>query len=178
MHPEEPEQSQWLEDNLLPHETMLRAWLKSRFSSSCDIDNIVQESYIRVLETNKHTEIKSPKAFMFATARNLALDSMRHSSVSRAEYLDQLAISKFEDKGIDIPETVARRQELELLTKAIQALPDRCRQVFTLRKVYGMSQKNIAQLMSISIHTVSAQLTIGLQKCTNYMKTFRETDSN
>jgi RNA polymerase sigma factor (sigma-70 family) len=73
----------------------------------------------------------------------------------------------------DVAETVARNQELELLTEAIQALPDRCRQVFTLRKVYGLSQPDIAGKLGISTHTVSAQLTIGVRKCTEFMARFR-----
>ena len=59
-----------------------------------------------------------------------------------------------EDDGI--PESVARNQELELLTQAIQSLPDRCRRIFTLRKVYGLSQADIAQRLGISENTVSA----------------------
>jgi RNA polymerase sigma-70 factor (ECF subfamily) len=73
----------------------------------------------------------------------------------------------------DVAETVARNQEIELLTEAIQSLPDRCRQVFTLRKVYGMSQPDIAKKLGISTHTVSAQLTIGVHKCTEFMARFR-----
>jgi RNA polymerase sigma-70 factor (ECF subfamily) len=73
----------------------------------------------------------------------------------------------------DVTETVARNQELELLTEAIQSLPDRCRQVFTLRKVYGLSHAAIAAKLGISEHTVSAQLTIGIQRCTHFMERYR-----
>jgi RNA polymerase sigma-70 factor (ECF subfamily) len=45
--------------------------------------------------------------------------------------------------------------------------------VFTLRKVYGMSQPDIARKLGISEHTVSAQLTIGVQKCTQFMAKYR-----
>jgi RNA polymerase sigma factor (sigma-70 family) len=77
------------------------------------------------------------------------------------------------EEGEGIPETIARNQELEILTEAIQSLPDRCRQIFTLRKVYGLSQGEIARTMGISECTVSAQLTIGVQKCTEFMRRCR-----
>ena len=68
----------------------------------------------------------------------------------------------------DVATDVARAQELELLTKAIQSLPARCRQVITLRKIYGLSQKEVAAQLGISEHTVEAQGTIGLRKLGEY----------
>ena len=153
---------------------MLRAWLQSRFRDGTDFDDILQEAYLRVLKAHADGHLQSPKAFLFAVARNLALDRLRRQQVARTEPLghgDQWDALFDED---DVTETVARNQELELLTQAIQALPDRCRQVFTLRKVYGMSQAEIAAQLGISEHTVSAQLTIGVHKCTEFMARFRE----
>jgi RNA polymerase sigma factor (sigma-70 family) len=73
------------------------------------------------------------------------------------------------EEGEGIPETVARIQELEILTEAIQSLPDRCRQIFTLRKVYGLSQAEIAQRLGVSENTISTQLKIGVRKCMDFM---------
>jgi len=158
---------------VLPHEPMLRAWLQSRFQSETDFDDILQESYLRVLRAHADGQLQSPKAFLFAIARNLALDRLRHRQVARTDNLvqnEQWDVLLGDD---DVAETVARNQELELLTEAIQSLPDRCRQVFTLRKVYGMAQPDIAKKLGISTHTVSAQLTIGVQKCTEFMARYR-----
>lgn len=44
------------------------------------------------------------------------------------------------------------------MTEAIQSLPDRCRQIFTLRSVYSMTQREIAEKLGISDRTVAAQL--------------------
>jgi DNA-directed RNA polymerase specialized sigma24 family protein len=72
MPPEDPEISRWFQRNVQPHEPMLRAWLRSRFSSENDIDDIVQESYVRLLRARDTGALNSPKAFLFAIARNLA----------------------------------------------------------------------------------------------------------
>jgi RNA polymerase sigma-70 factor (ECF subfamily) len=77
------------------------------------------------------------------------------------------------EESDSIPEIVAHNQELEFLTEVIQSLPDRCRQAFTLRKVYGMAQRDIAARLGISEHTVSAQLTIALHKCTAHFARYR-----
>lgn len=152
---------------------MLRAWLRSLFPTEGDIDDIVQDAYIRILRAHAAGEMASPKAFLFATARNLARDRFRHRHVARAESLVENQALAVLEEADGIPETVARNQELEMLTEAIQSLPDRCRQIFTLRKVYGLSQSEIAAKMAISECTVSAQLTIGVQKCTVFMARFR-----
>jgi len=170
MTPDYSDETQWFEEHLQPHEPMLRGWLKSRFPEDCDIDDVLQESYIRVLNARKKGELRSPKAFLFATARNLAVDVVRRQNFLNAEALVESDSLSVLDGDEGVRERIARNQELEMLTKAIQALPERCRRIFTLRKVYNLSQAEIAAKMGVSVHTVSAQLTIGIRKCRDYMK--------
>ncbi len=53
---------------------MLRAWLRAKFPSLTDPDDLVQETFSRVLQARGTAPIASAKAFLFTTARNLALD--------------------------------------------------------------------------------------------------------
>ena len=89
MPPENSVQSQWYREYLQPHEPMLRGWLQNRFANRIDVDNIVQESLLRVLKAKEVNDIKSPKAFFFATARNLALDVVRRSKVVQFDSLTE-----------------------------------------------------------------------------------------
>ncbi len=157
----------WFAEQVLPHEPMLRAWLRSRFPRGVELDDLVQEAFARVLRARANgAAMRSPKAFLFATARNLALDALRHRAVSGEDTLVPFESLDVLDGSDGIPETVDRHEKLERLTIAIQSLPERCREVMTLRKVYGLSQKDIAARLGISECTVSAQLTIGVRKCT------------
>lgn len=63
-------------------------------------------------------------------------------------------------------ESVGRQQELQILAQAIMSLPPRCREVMIMRKVYGWSQKEIAERLDISENTVEAQVRTGVRKCT------------
>ena len=132
-----------------------------------------QEALVRVCQAWERGEVQSPKAFLFATARNLALDQVRRQKIVPMISLVETDTQAVLEEGASIPDLVARNQELEFLTEVIQLLPDRCRQVFTLRKAYGMSQKEIAAQLGISEHTVSAQLTIALHKCTAHFARYR-----
>jgi RNA polymerase sigma-70 factor (ECF subfamily) len=118
--------------------------------------------------------VNAPKAFLFATARNLALNAVRSAKVRGDDVEFSGETVDFLDQRPDAGEAVARYEELEILTQAIQALPDRCRQIITLRKVYGMSQAAIAEKLQISARTVNAQLSIGINKCAAYVGRYKE----
>lgn len=166
-NPQEPER--WFEENVLPHEAALRAWLHGRFPSLSDADDIVQEAFARVLRAHAAGEIASPKAFLFTTARNLAIDSFRRGNGTALESIADLASERVLESVPSVSETVSHKQELEILTQAIQSLPERCRQVLTLRKIYGLSQKQIAAQLGISEHTVEAQVGIGVKRCAEFL---------
>lgn len=167
---EKSEESIWYSKYLQPHEPVLRAWLSSRYASGLDVDDVVQEATIRVLRSREGEDLKSPKAYFFATARNLALDRARRVKVVFDEEVMIRNSADLIDERESVSETVARNHELEILTEAIQSLPERCRQVFTLSKVYGMTYNEIAVEMGITFNTVSAQISIGLSKCTEFMR--------
>lgn len=174
MPPEDSKDGHWFATQLLPHEDMLRAWLKSRFPASIDVDDVIQEAYLRVLKAKDKGEIRAPKAFLFATARNFALNAVRASVVRGENRYQELEDLEVIDERVGVAETVEHNQELEILTRAIQSLPDRCRQIFTLRKVYGMPQRDIAKKLGLSPRTVNAQISIGINKCMAFVERYSE----
>jgi RNA polymerase sigma factor (sigma-70 family) len=170
MPPQDSQDYRWFADQLQPHEAMLRAWLKAQFPAAADIDDLVQEAYMRVLRARTTAPIASPKAFLFATARNLALMQLRHRKVERIDPLAETDCSLILDESSDVSGAVAHAEELQFLSQAIQSLPARCRQILSLRKIYGMSQRDVAAQLGISEHTVEAQGTIGLRKLAEYFE--------
>ena len=177
MPPEYSDHGRWFAQELQPHESVLRAWLKNRFPSGLDIDDIVQEAYICTLRVKdqrdqESRELESPRAFLFGVARNLALKSMRSRRVRGDDAVVEINQLEVLDEREDVQEIVSRDQELNLLTSAIQALPDRCRQIFTLRKVYGMTPREISKELGISTRTVNSQMQIGLNKCAKFMAVY------
>jgi RNA polymerase sigma factor (sigma-70 family) len=164
MPPIDADALRWFAEELQPHEPMLRSWLRSRVPAEFDLDDIVQEAFVRVLRARETGEVRSPKAFLFATARNIALMQVRHRNVERAESLAEIDESSILDETADVRDSVARSQEIELLTKAIQSLPKKCRRIVTLRRIYGLSQKETAAELGIAERTVEHQTAIGLHK--------------
>jgi RNA polymerase sigma-70 factor (ECF subfamily) len=174
MPPQDKELARWYADEIQPHESMLRAWLQGRFSLGTNVDDILQEAYLRAVKARDKGVLHSPKAFLFKAARNLAIDHFRKKSNSQSESLANLESSNVIYLSDSIPEVVSRNQEYSILNKAIASLPEKCREIFTMRRVYGMSQMEISEALGISRNTVSAQLTIGLRKCGEYFKRYNE----
>jgi RNA polymerase sigma-70 factor (ECF subfamily) len=159
----------WFAEHVQPHEPELRAFLRRHFPTVQDIDDLVQEAYVRLIRAHHAGTIAEPRAYLFRTARNLACDLFRRRRPVSIEALEETQrLSVVEDKA-DAAETASHAQEIELLIEAIHALPTRCREVITLRKLHGLSYREIAARLGISENTVNAQLAIGLVRCRHYL---------
>lgn len=164
------EDARWFAEEVQPHEPSLRSYLRNVFPSLPDIDDLVQESYARLIRARKAGHVSYAKAFLFTTARNAALDFFRRRKVVSIDGVaDLAALSVVEDRP-DAADAVNRQQELALLAEAVGALPSRCRQVLTLRLLYGMPHREIATELRISEHTVKAQLAKGMRRCADYFE--------
>ncbi len=170
MKPKDSEQARWFIDEVLPQEKDLRAWLGGRFPSLKDVDDLVQEAFSRLLKAHDSGPIVNPRAFLFVVARNLALNQLRHLRYERPQGANEVDPLSIIDEVNSPPESLASKEEFQHLIQAIQSLPERCRQVMTLRKIYGLSQKEVAKKLGISVHTVEAQGSIGLRKCIDYFR--------
>lgn len=172
MPPENPNAARWFAEEVQPHAGEVRAWLRGKFPALSDPDNLVQESLARVWQVHESSVVDSPKALLFTTARNLALDELRRRQIVTFEPVAEIAELPVYEDGPTAADAAAHNQELEFLTKAIQSLPDRCRQVLTLRKIYGLSQKEIAASLGIAEHTVETQVATGMRKCAVFLARF------
>jgi len=166
---DDPESARWFAEELQPHAGELRAWLRNRYPALTDPDNIVEEALVRAWQTRDREAVESPKALLYTLARNLALDELRRRQIVTIDAVAEMAELSVYADGATAAEVAATNQELEILTKAIQSLPERCRQVLTLRKIYGLSQKEIAAQLGIAEHTVEAQVGLGMRRCAQFL---------
>lgn len=161
--------ARWFAVEVKPHERSLKAYLRSVFPGFPDVDDLVQESYVRLIRAREKGRVSYAKAFLFTTARNAALDFFRRRRVVSIEGVEDVARLGVLEDAPDAGETVNRQQELALLAEAVRQLPARCRQVMTLRMLYGLSHKEIAAQLRISDQTVKAQLAKGMRRCAEYL---------
>ncbi len=162
--------ARWFAEHVQPHEPALRAYLLSRFSTLPDHDDLVQETYLRMLRARWRVRLATARAFLFATASHLAIDRFRRRRVAQQVPLDTLAGAP---EGGAIPhaaELLEQRQRHELLAEAVTALPPRCREVMLLRYRDGLPCKEIARRLGVSTETVKSHLTKGVGDCIGFFQ--------
>jgi len=162
-----PSLTQWFAEELQPHEAALRAYLHGLVPAS-EIDDLVQETYARLLRVRARGPVASARGLLFATARNAARDLFRRRATANTFPIAEMDESRVFDDAPGVAETVSRRQETSLLTSAITDLPPRCREILVLRKFENLSHREIAQRLGIAEHTVEAQLTKALHRCAEF----------
>ncbi len=144
----------WLAERIFPHEPALRVWLSRRTAAGMDVDDVVQETYAILAGLEAVDHIRNPRSYMFEVAKSVILQSLRRSQVVTFEALAEFdgLQTPSEDPS---PETAtADRQELGRVAALIAALPPRPREVFILRRIHGLSQKEIASRLNLAESTV------------------------
>ena len=170
MPPEDSKAARWFTEEVQPHEASLRGYLRHSLKSFADVDDLVQECYARILRERGRSEVRSSRAFLFTVARNAVRDLLRRRAVSDAIPITETAALNVLEECPNVVDFVSRREELAILTEAIRALPERCRDVFLLRKIQGMSQKQIAAHLGITENTVETLVAKGARRCAEYLR--------
>jgi len=158
-------------DGLLEVFTALRgriAGVVLRIAPPQEVEDIVQETYVRVCQSKNRDAIRKPQSFLFRTAQNLALDHMKRAERRLTSNSDQLDEVDFTNNGQPIDTTfeqVASDEKFVQFCEAVRRLPQQCRRAFVLKKVYGRSQREIAQEMNISENVVENYIALGMKRC-------------
>ena len=155
------------------------ARVASRIVPPRDIEDIVQETYVRLCQVKKKEDIREPSSFLMKTARNLALDHVKRAESRLTSSVEEdLETGYGEGQNLaDQPfEQVASNEEFAHFCEAVRHLPLQCRRAFVLKKVYGYSQREIAQELNLSESTVEKHIALGIKRCTYYMMEHFEQD--
>jgi RNA polymerase sigma-70 factor (ECF subfamily) len=164
------EQARWFTEHVQPHEPALRAYLSKRFPTLPDHDDLVQETYVRMLRVRDPSRLEYAKAFLFTTARNAAIDLFRRSGRVAHTPIDDSAELRPLEEPVGVVESLERQQRLEVLLEALGGLPERCREVMMLRYLDGFACKEIAAHLGISLGTVKNHLLKGVHACVRHFE--------
>jgi RNA polymerase sigma-70 factor (ECF subfamily) len=146
------------------HDSLIR-FLRRRLGSAEDASDVAQEAYVRMLQYEGSTTIRSPSSVLFRIAINVANDMGR---AEQARHISSLCRIDDVELPSDLPtpeREIASMQDLELLYEAIERLPPKCQQVFLLSRVQGMTYPEIARHCGISVKMVEKHIGRALAVC-------------
>jgi len=159
------EQARWFVDEIHAHEGRLRAFVRSTFPMLPDVDDVVQESYLRVWKTRATQPIHSARAFLFLVARRVALNLLDRQRTSPLVAVSDLAGLPEANDTLDPAQAASRREKVQLLAESLARLPPRCREVMVLAKIERLSHREVARRLGLSERTVAEQVARGVKRC-------------
>ena len=148
----------WIEQNIMPHEMQIRAWLSRNRVRNLDVDDIVQEMYARIASQNTFDEIRVPIRYAMQVAYSIMVSHLRRMktvTITAKADLDELGLSAPEASAED---DLVHRDELREVTEALATLPERTRDILLLRRVEHLSLRETAARLAISEKTIEKHM--------------------
>jgi RNA polymerase sigma-70 factor (ECF subfamily) len=153
MHPAD-ERAVWLSKHVLCHEPALRAWLCRKRIDGLEIDDIVQDTYARLIAVASVDEIRNVRNYVFQTAHSVLVSYIRRSKVVDLQTVNDIDALAIVSDEVSPEAQIIGRDELRRLAQAISNLPRRVQDVFVARRIRGMSQREAANALGLSENTI------------------------
>lgn len=166
---EKLDQARWFAEEVEPHGGALRSYLCRSFPGVRDVDDLVQESFLRIWTARAARPILCARAFLFRIGGNLAVDLIRRTRVSPIEVRDLSTVTVVEEKA-NAADALTTSEKIELVAEAVAALPAACREIVILRKVQGLRQREVALRLGLSERTVEVQVARGMKRCAEFLR--------
>lgn len=128
-----------------------------------DAENIVQDFFLYLWERKEILpELQQPDAYLFSAVKHRCLNFLRSqlSIVDRRQPLSDIMEQEFKLKLYSLQLLDDSQMSIDEVEKqicrAIDSLPERCREIFVMSKLKGMKYREIAESLGISQNTVEA----------------------
>ena len=137
-----------------------------------DAENIVQDVFTELWERKELLTYAEMNwvALLFTSIKNKCIDLLRHrivvqEAVNRMQEEYQITLRMKLDSLEIFDQSILSEQDIEqLISEAIDSLPEKCRKIFIKSKIEGKKQKEIADELNVSIKTVENQMNIAYKK--------------
>lgn len=161
--------NEWFTREVLPLEPLLMRFFRRNWRSESDLADLRQELYVRIYEFGLKEIPLQTKPFVFMAARNLLINHVRRARIVSIEAMADLDAMNIAVDMVTPEREISARDELRQLQIGLNNLPPRCREVVTLRRIEGLSQREVAEKLSVGEDTVEKQMMYGMRALINFM---------
>ncbi len=135
-----------------------RRWVRDEDTA----EDLVQDFFVHLWIEGHRLEITSSlKSYLFASIRNRSINHLKHNQVKKQyeNYITDLRSESLQSTEWEFSEA----ELTELIKKAMEKLPPRCREIFCLSRFEGKNNVTIAEMLGISKRTVELQISNALK---------------
>jgi RNA polymerase sigma-70 factor (ECF subfamily) len=143
----------------------LRLFVGRTLRNATDCEDIVQDAFVRTWRALAEDRARSPRAVLFKTARNLALNHIRNSRARTCDTTRAALNDAFMRPVATAEEDMIASEQAEGCRQLLEGLPARCREAFMLRVVDELSYHDMSKVMRLSISTIEKHIGKGKQIC-------------
>lgn len=136
-------------------------------------EEVVQDTFYNIWKNRATLNIKtSLKSYLFTAIRNNCLQVLRTRSLD-IKY-ENYYKSHYENSSITPSDELNAKELSDVINKALNSLPERCREIFKMSRYDGLKYHEIAEKLSISIKTVEANMGKALKHFRSHLKDYAE----
>lgn len=154
------------------HQGALKRYLARCLRNAHDIDDVLHDTFVRAFATEIRTPVRAPKKLLFTAARHLVINHHTKKSHANTDYLEDTSPAPVlvDTDAIPADDQLDGRKKLRAFSLAVAQLPETARKVVVLRKFEGLTHKEIALRLDISISGVEKHVASGLLECAKHLR--------
>lgn len=134
------------------------------------VDDLLQDAVVRLLHYQKTNTVRHPKAFLYRTARNIAVDRARHRQMAATDTVEDNILGQIADLQPGPAAITEAKARLHHLEQGLGKLSHGTRKVLLLRRIEGLSVREIAEREGLSVAAVEKRIARGTYQLLQWME--------
>ncbi len=160
---------EWFLQQVYGHRQAAMRYLRRFGLGPQDGEDLLQEALLRMYALPDAGSVQSPRAMLFSIVHNLAVERHRRASTQATD-----AVAEIDALGVFSSEAGPEQQadashRFGRFSAIVSDLPPVCRRAFVLRKIYGLSPEEIAQVLGCTVSTIEKHVAKGMVRCRDRM---------
>lgn len=159
----------WFFQEVFPLESALTRFIRRNWRNEDEVNDLRQDVYAKIYSAARTELPAMTKAYLFSVARNHLINEARRAKIVSIDLISDLESYSVAVDNVTPVRNLLARDELRRVQNGLDRLPPRCRDVVFLRKVEGLSTKETAARLHVTVSTVEQQLMHGMRALTDFM---------
>ena len=136
----------------------LTRYFAKRIKETADIDDLVQEVFLRLAKRSVVTDVRSVNVYLFQTASSVYYDWLRHRRARRAGDHEEFVAETHGEVDFTPERVLMSKERLEQATAILMEMPERTRTIFVLRQIEGLRFKDISVRLDMPVSTIEKHM--------------------